>query len=106
MSGVKMRLVDPACEACPFKGRFDLRPGRLRDIIDSCERTDSPFTCHRTIYGEGRAGDTDVIFGGGDAAVCGGWLEAAHTRGRVPSVVQIAERMDALGYGVVKRVQA
>lgn len=97
--GPRLTITEEPCSACPFKGRFDLHPGRLRQIMDDTTRDDAYFSCHKTVdYGmeedgeeeDGVAG-SDAVFG--PAAVCSGWLKAAETIGRVPSVVQIAQRL-------------
>lgn len=99
MSEVALTITDGPCGGCPFKGRFPhLRTGRLRDIIEETTTGDGCyFSCHRTVgydmteEEENEYPGADAVFG--PAAVCSGWLEAVETLGRVPQVVQVAQRL-------------
>lgn len=96
--GTALKILEEPCGGCPFKGRFDLAPGRLLDIVTSCEKDDAYFSCHQTVYDSaGTEGSSDAVFGG--AWVCRGWLDAAEARGRTPSVIQVAERLGLVHRG-------
>jgi hypothetical protein len=83
-------MLEEPCDECPFKGRFDLRPGRLKDIVDDTVENDSYFVCHKTSIASG--GDADAVFGG--ASVCAGWYDAMKSIRRVPSIIQVALRLN------------
>lgn len=94
VAALALKILEAPCDGCPFKGRFEgLRAGRLRDIVEECEEGEgSYFACHKTVYDTPDSdGSSDAVFG--PAWVCAGWLEVAETRGRIPAVIQIAERL-------------
>ena len=91
------RVCRAPCRECPFKARLDLRPGRLRDIVEETQRTDCVFLCHmsfaddrQVVLNDGKLGYS-VVHPDGQAAVCAGWLEAV--KDWRPQVMQIAERL-------------
>jgi hypothetical protein len=109
MSDVRLTILSRSCGACPFKGEFangvpgaGLRPGRLKAIIEETTSGNGAyFSCHKTVeYGDDEDGvaGSDAVFG--SAAVCSGWLEAVEKLGKVPQVIQIAERL-----GFIERVE-
>lgn len=73
---------------------MNLRPGRLKDIMDDTKKKQAYFTCHKTV-GEGRKSSDAVL---GPASVCAGWLEAAEKAAQVPSIVHVAQRMGLVEY--------
>lgn len=91
MNQPRLSILPEPCDECPFKGRFDLRSGRLKDIMDETVNANDGagtyFSCHKTV-GDG---GPDAVFGG--ASVCAGWLEAVKRIRRVPQLIQIAERL-------------
>lgn len=71
MKGV--RVLSEPCDSCPFKGRFPVRAGRLRDIVEQTRRDDVHFSCHKTLMGpDGEYPYYDLERN----AICAGWLEA------------------------------
>ena len=87
----RLTILRAPCDECPFKGRFDLRPGRLRDIMEQCRRDDSPFVCHKTCE---PGGEVSPVWTPG-VGVCAGWLEAADQQPYgPPTVIQIARRLN------------
>jgi hypothetical protein len=103
------RIVAKPCTECPWKGRFPLAPGRLKDLMEVTRADDAVFVCHMTqseADAVGLPGDDDDEDGGegryvypvagpGRAAVCAGWIEAMRSQDWRPAALQIAERLDA-----------
>jgi hypothetical protein len=81
----KVHVQALRCPTCIFwpDNRMDLRPGRLRDLIQQARRGGDAGTvvCHETL--EGR-----------EQAVCRGFFDL----GPKPSLLQIAERMGFLEF--------
>jgi hypothetical protein len=70
-----------------------LGSGRLRDIIESCERDNRYFICHQLAYYPDSTRRRPKRF----EAVCAGWLDAARRRRYgPPAIMQIAERLDVV----------
>lgn len=60
--------------------------------MDDTAEKDRYFPCHKTVdYGKREGQRGDCVFG--EAAVCAGWLEAVEKIGKVPTVIQVAQRM-------------
>jgi hypothetical protein len=88
-----LRVLSEPCGGCPFKGRINLGSGRLRDIIESCERDNRYFICHQLAYYPDSTRRRPKRF----EAVCAGWLDAARRRRYgPPAIMQIAERLDVV----------
>lgn len=94
MSEPRLTILTEPCDGCPWKGRLELAAGRLRDLREACERDDAPFVCHKTIVAADRMGCSVSPVWDDGIAVCPGWLEAARRIGRVPTIVQVAERLE------------
>ena len=89
-----VRVTAEPCSQCPWKGRCQLGPGRLRELREDTQAKDGVFICHKSM---GDEHDDRIVFGsGGNAAVCSGWLEL----GDEPAELQIAFRL-----GYVDRVR-
>jgi hypothetical protein len=94
-----LSILREPCDQCPFKNRLTggLRPGRLKDIMDTAEKDQTYFSCHKTIdYELPESKRGDAVFQG--ASVCAGWLEAARKARRVPSIIHVAERLGLVSY--------
>lgn len=84
-----IRVCAEPCSQCPFKGRLDLRSGRLRDIMSDTHERDAYFACHKTLS---ESGSADALTG--PAAICAGWLEACGDWR--PTLLQVAERLGVM----------
>lgn len=75
MNEIQVRVVREPCDECPWKGRFDLRPGRLKDLRETIRDDDRVFICHKTTV---KFETNDVADDKGDegAAVCAGWADS------------------------------
>lgn len=76
----KVHVCAEMCSTCIFRpgNLMELRPGRVKDMVDSCKQSGGVIPCHCTL--------------GGEQAICRGFFEL-----RVTSEIQVAER---LGYVV------
>lgn len=94
MTVFSVRVLSRPCDACPFKGRIDLRSGRLRSIVMQTLRDDTHFSCHRTLVGP----DGEYPFYDLDRnAICAGWLEAMGGIHQAPGqMIRMADRMNLL----------
>lgn len=48
-AGPGFRLVAKACNECLFSPNRIVRPGRVRDIVRKCLKTETHFVCHKTM---------------------------------------------------------
>ena len=93
---MRLRIAVAPCEDCPWVGRMELGPGRLKELWASTTgRADERyFVCHRTVnYAAPPSARADAVHGA--AAVCAGWLEAVERNPSVssPQIVQVAQRL-------------
>src|SRR5574343_70812 len=85
------RIKKP-CKNCPFTANkqesINLAKGRREQIIsDLMTGKELSFVCHKTIYeDESKNG----------RAVCAGAVAVCKQRGKVPAIVEIAERMGVI----------
>lgn len=85
-----------ACDNCPFRkeGAAELRPGRLKGIIDSMLANDhESFQCHKTVHNPRTGGEWDddgSYQSSGDEGMCFGALAYLVKAGRLPVVARIA----------------
>ncbi len=76
-------MLAERCETCIFRpgNRMHLEPGRVKAMVQQCERREGVIPCHMTIWGQGQP------------AICRGFYDSR--TGRQNSILQVAER---LGY--------
>jgi hypothetical protein len=82
-----MRVLAEQCATCIFRpgNLMRLRPGRLRDMVDQCERRQGFVICHETTD---RRGGRKVAGPGATGAVCRGYFDRFDTQW-----LQIARRL-------------
>ena len=79
-----LKITTKPCSECPWLGRFDLAPGRLKNIAEECNENDAYFLCHKAsqIHKEGEP-----------ETVCRGWSDAFPGRG---VGIRLAKVLDGL----------
>lgn len=77
----KVHVCEEMCATCIFRPRnlMQLRPGRVRGMVDEAKRLDTAIVCHGTLDGE--------------HAICRGFFDRHKTQS-----IQIAERLDRIEY--------
>lgn len=85
--GEGMRVLAEQCPTCIFRpgNLMQLRPGRLRDMIDTCERKQGFVICHELLE---RRGGHKVAGKGATGAVCRGYYDRYDTQW-----LQVARRL-------------
>lgn len=76
----KVRVMKEKCATCIFHpgNLMSLRPGRVKDMVDSATKADSAIICHSTLNKE-------------EQAVCRGFFDNHKTQ-----PLQIAERLNRI----------
>jgi hypothetical protein len=63
----RIHILSERCSTCVFRpgNLVRLRPGRMKDLVESNRKADTAFACHQTLWEEGV-----------DRAICRGYFDA------------------------------